>query len=65
MAMNRAKYTALPPDLRKVIDNNSGMATSAWPGRVQQANDPLGRKLLDTARALIDKHGKSTPAPKA
>jgi TRAP-type transport system periplasmic protein len=109
MAMNKARYNALPADLRKVIDNNSGMATSAWLGRVQQANDPLGRKaavdrgntifsvsvaeaqefrrrsraievewvedmnkrgfdgrrLLDTARALIDRHGKSTPARKA
>ena len=109
MAMNRARYNALPADLRKVIDNNSGMATSAWLGRVQQANDPLGRKaavdrgntifsvsvaeaqefrrrsraievewvedmnkrgfdgrrLLDTARSLIDRHGKSTPARKA
>ncbi|MES2940394.1 MAG: TRAP transporter substrate-binding protein [Pseudomonadota bacterium] len=104
MAMNKAKYNALPPDLKKVIDNNSGMATSAWLGRTQQGNDPIGRrsasergntiftvgaaeaqefrrrsraievewmdemnkrgfdgrKLLDTARSLIDKHTKTT-----
>jgi TRAP-type C4-dicarboxylate transport system substrate-binding protein len=104
MAMNKAKYNSLPPDLKKIIDNNSGMATSAWLGKVQQGNDPIGRKtaadrgntiftvsaadaqefrrksraievewtedmtkrgfdgrkLLDTARALIEKHTKTT-----
>jgi TRAP-type C4-dicarboxylate transport system substrate-binding protein len=107
MAMNKAKYNALAPDLKKVIDANSGADTSAWLGKVQQGNDVPGRKaaverkntihtisaadaqefkrkarlvevewvedmnkrkfdgkkLLDTARALIDKHGKATPAP--
>ena len=106
MAMNKAKYNALPPDLKKVIDNNSGMATSAWLGKVQQGNDVPGRKtasdrgntiytvsaaeaqefrrksrtvevewvedmnkkgfdgkrLLDTARSLIEKHTKATKA---
>ena len=106
MAMNKAKYESLAPDLKKVIDNNSGMATSAWLGKVQQGNDAMGRKsasdrgntiytvspveaqdfrrksrsievewvedmnkkgfdgkkLLDTARALIEKHGKSGKA---
>ena len=106
MAMNKAKYNSLPADLKKVIDNNSGMATSAWLGKVQQGGDVAGRKaasdrnntiftvsaseaqefrrksraievewvedmnkrgfdgrkLLDGARALIDKHTKSTKA---
>jgi TRAP-type transport system periplasmic protein len=44
MAMNKAKYNSLAPDLKKVIDNNSGMATSAWLGKTQQGNDPIGRK---------------------
>ena len=106
MAMNKAKYNALAPDLKKVIDNNSGMATSAWLGKVQQGNDPAGRKtasdrgntiytvsaaeaqefrrksrtvevewvqdmnkkgfdgkkLIDMARSLIEKHSKTTKA---
>ena len=106
MAMNKAKYNALAPDLKKVIDNNSGMATSAWMGKTQQSNDIPGRKsasdrgntiytvspaeaqefrrksravevewvedmkkkgfdgkkLLDTARSLIEKHGKTSKA---
>ena len=44
MAMNKAKYDSLQPDLKKVIDANSGMATSAWLGKTQQGNDPNGRK---------------------
>ena len=44
MAMNKAKYESLAPDLKKVIDANSGLATSAWLGKTQEGNDPLGRK---------------------
>jgi TRAP-type C4-dicarboxylate transport system substrate-binding protein len=44
MAMNKAKYEGLSPDLKKVIDANSGLATSGWLGKTQQGNDPLGRK---------------------
>jgi TRAP-type transport system periplasmic protein len=110
MGMNKAKYNSLAPDLKKVIDNNSGLATSGWLGKIQQGNDPAGRKaaedrkstiykitpadaqefkrkarlvevewvqdmdkrgfdgkkLLETARTLIDKHGKAeAPAKKA
>ena len=106
MAMNKAKYGSLAPDLKKIIDANSGLATSGWLGKVQQGGDVAGRKaasdrgntifkvgateaqefrrssrqievewvndmnkrghdgrkLLDTARALIDKHTKGTKA---
>jgi TRAP-type C4-dicarboxylate transport system substrate-binding protein len=106
MAMNKAKYNALPPDLKKIIDANSGLATSGWLGRVQQGGDVAGRKaakdrgntiftvsaaeaqefrrrsrqievewvedmnkrghdgrkLLETARSLIEKHTKTTKA---
>ena len=104
MAMNKAKYNSLAPDLKKVIDNNSGLATSALLGKTQQANDAIGRKsasdrgntiytisaaeaqdfrrkartvevewvedmnkkgfdgkkLLDTARSLIEKHARNS-----
>ena len=106
MAMNKAKYASLPPELKKVIDDNSGMAASAQFGKIQQGNDVPGRKvavdrgntvttlsvadaqefrrkartvevewvedmtkkgfdgkkLLDTARALIEKHTNTTKA---
>ncbi len=44
MSMNKAKYNSLPPDLKKVIDNNSGINTSGWLGKTQQAGDAAGRK---------------------
>ncbi len=44
MAMNKAKYEGLAPDLKKVIDANSGLATSGWLGKTQQSNDANGRK---------------------
>lgn len=106
LCMNKAKYNSLPPELKKVIDANSGMATSAWLGKVQQGGDIPGRKsaadrgnqiflvsqtesqnfrrasraieiewvedmtkrgfdgrkLLDSTRALIEKHTKTTKA---
>ena len=102
MAMNKAKYAQLPPDLKAVIDKNSGIETSGWLGKVQQGGDVPGRKaavdqgntihtisaadaqefkrkarlvevewmqdmdkrgfdgkkLFETAKALIEKHGK-------
>lgn len=48
MAMNKARYNALPPDLKKVIDNNSGLATSGWLGKTQHAIDLTGRKAAVT-----------------
>ena len=41
-AMNKAKYDGLPPDLKKVIDNNSGLATSKWVGKVMDEGDAPG-----------------------
>ncbi len=34
MAMNKKTYNALPGDLKKVIDDNSGMNTAKWIGKV-------------------------------
>jgi TRAP-type C4-dicarboxylate transport system substrate-binding protein len=55
MAMNKAKYDGLAPDLKKVIDANSGLATSAWLGKTQQGNDPLGRKAAEDRGNTIHK----------
>jgi len=46
-AMNLAKYNSLPPDLKKVIDQNSGVELSAWIGKVFQEADAPGRKLAE------------------
>ena len=54
MAMNTAKYNGLAPDLKKVIDANSGLATSAWLGKTQQGNDANGRKVTaDRGNTII------------
>ncbi len=45
-AMNKAKYDALPPDLKKVIDNNSGQAFSGEIGRTFIEADVIGKKLI-------------------
>jgi TRAP-type C4-dicarboxylate transport system substrate-binding protein len=41
-AMNKAKYESLPPDLRKVIDDNSGATTSVWAGKGMDQGDLPG-----------------------
>lgn len=43
-AMNQARYDSLPPDLRKVIDDNSGAALSRQVGRIWDESQAAGRK---------------------
>lgn len=58
MAMNKARYESLPADLKKVIDANSGMATSAWLGKTQQGNDAIGRKsAVDRGNSIVQISG--------
>ena len=44
-AMNQAKYDSLPADLKKVIDNNSGIETSKWVGKIWDEGVAASRKL--------------------
>jgi TRAP-type C4-dicarboxylate transport system substrate-binding protein len=44
-AMNQGKYNSLPPDLKKVIDNNSGLAASKWAGRSWDSFQPPAQKI--------------------
>ncbi len=44
VAMNEAKYNSLPPELKKVIDANSGAEASAWAGKVWDSTIVPGRK---------------------
>jgi len=43
-AMNRASYDKLPADLKKVIDNNSGMMAAKWAGKAMDGGDVIGHK---------------------
>jgi TRAP-type C4-dicarboxylate transport system substrate-binding protein len=45
VAMNQAKYDSLPPDLKKVIDANGGLAASKWAGQVWDSTIAPARKL--------------------
>lgn len=47
LAMNKAKYDSLPDDLKKILDDNSGMEFSASAGRIMQEFDAPGRKLAE------------------
>jgi len=44
--MNRARYESLAPDLKAVIDKNSGPDFSAFLGSTQEGNDVPGREVF-------------------
>ena len=50
IVMNKAKYDGLPADLKKIIDQNSGIDASAALGRAQQAGDAPARKVAAEER---------------
>ncbi|MDP1780296.1 MAG: TRAP transporter substrate-binding protein [Hydrogenophaga sp.] len=49
MVMNRASYDKLPADLKKVIDNNSGVETAAFFGRAMDEGDKVGLEVAQKA----------------
>ena len=53
-AMNKAKYDALPDDLKAVIDNNSGADLSAWMGKTMASYDaPERAKAVELGNNII------------
>lgn len=52
-SMNRRAYDRLPPDLQRVIDNNSGLSTAAMMGRAMDQGDRLGMAQAQKAGNLI------------
>ncbi|MBI2355043.1 MAG: TRAP transporter substrate-binding protein [Deltaproteobacteria bacterium] len=49
-AMNQAKYNGLPAELKKVIDQNSGIETSRWVGKIWDDGALVSRKIA------VDRH---------
>ena len=45
LGMNKGHYEKMPADLKKVIDDNSGMELSAFAGRTQAGADPAAREI--------------------
>jgi TRAP-type C4-dicarboxylate transport system substrate-binding protein len=48
-SMNKAAYEKLPADLKKVIDDNSGIETAAMFGRAMDEGDKVGRAIAEKA----------------
>jgi len=54
LAMNKAKYESLPADLKKVIDDNSGIELSAFAGKTQAFYDgPAREKAVSAGNNII------------
>jgi len=53
-AMNQKKYDSLPPDLKKVIDNNSGRETSRWIGKTWDEGAMVSRKVAVDRKNTIN-----------
>ena len=49
LVMNRAAYDKLPADLKKVIDNNSGIELAAAFGRTMDEADKVGLAMAQKA----------------
>jgi TRAP-type C4-dicarboxylate transport system substrate-binding protein len=54
IAMNQAKYDSLPPDVKKVIDANSGIEFSRQIGKIFDGTTVGGRKLAADAGGVFD-----------
>ncbi len=44
--MNKDSYTKLPDDLKKVIDDNTGLEASAWAGRAMDQGDATMKQIV-------------------
>ena len=53
LAMNQAKYDGLTSELKKVIDDNSGMFASKWAGKVFDDSDKIGLEALASVKTEI------------
>lgn len=54
LAMNQAKYNGLAPELRKVIDQNSGRETSRWAAKIWDELVPPARAIAVARRNTIN-----------
>jgi TRAP-type C4-dicarboxylate transport system substrate-binding protein len=54
VAMNQAKYDSLPPDLKKVIDDNSGIEVSKAIGKAFDETTEPAKKLARDAGGVFD-----------
>lgn len=50
LAMNQTRYDSLPPELKKIIDANSGAEPSAWVGKIFAEDAAPGRKSAEVRK---------------
>jgi TRAP-type C4-dicarboxylate transport system substrate-binding protein len=62
LAMNKARYNALAPDLKKVIDDHSGMAAATMAGEIW---DAAGIPVFEMVKARGNTITTITPSEKA
>ncbi|WP_205320057.1 TRAP transporter substrate-binding protein [Notoacmeibacter marinus] len=54
LSMNKAKYESLPDDIKKAIDDNSGIEFSAMAGKIQASYDaPAREKAVEMGNNII------------
>ncbi len=53
IAMNKGRYDSLPADLKKVIDDNSGMALSQWLGEIWDKAEGPGKAKAEESGEII------------
>jgi TRAP-type C4-dicarboxylate transport system substrate-binding protein len=51
--MNKKRYDSLPPELKKVIDDNSGRETSAWTSAQFKGADAAGRQAAEARGNVV------------
>jgi len=61
LAMNKDRYESLPDDLKKVIDDNSGLEFSIFAGGTQSDSDAPARKLAaDAGNNIVTLNAEET-----
>jgi TRAP-type C4-dicarboxylate transport system substrate-binding protein len=63
VVMNKAKYDALPDDLKKVIDAHSGERAAALFGRAMDKGDAIGKSLIEKAGNKVHVLDAAAAAP--
>jgi TRAP-type C4-dicarboxylate transport system substrate-binding protein len=61
-AMNPDAYASLSPDLRAVIDANSGAMASAWAGRAHDTGDAEGREAMVASGNVVGEMSEEATA---
>ena len=59
IAMNKAKYDALPDDLKKIIDNNSGISMAKSTGKIWDDAENTGLSVVNTKGNPVHKMADS------